>query len=494
MPLPPRLTGPAITGFRPGSVLRHRLTAIGDGPLRFEADRLPRGVKLDSRTGLLTGSLRAPGRHTIRIAATGPGGRCERDFTLACGNRLALTPPMGWSSWNCWGDHVSAEHVLASARAMETEGLAAHGWSYVNIDDAWQGQRLKTGSRALQANDKFPDMAGLVADIHDLGLRAGIYSSPWSVTYAGYPGSTSDDATGRAFVPLPTGGDWWTRRAQLFNGKGAHSFVAADCAQFAQWGFDYLKYDWFPLDGPATRACADALRATGRDIVLSLSNSLALSTLPEVLGHAQLWRTTNDLRDAWTFNASSPLPFQGVRDVARWHEAFAPYQTPGAWNDPDMLVLGRVGWGPELRPTRLTQDEQTTHFALWCLWSAPLLVGCPLDQLDAHTRALLTNADLIDIDQDAAGVQAWSKPLGKNPDHVAYYKPLANGDAAVGLVNFTERAAELTLDFKTTGERSSETQLVRDCLAQKDLGEKRKKIAVRVPAHGCAVYRLSNPA
>jgi alpha-galactosidase len=400
---------------------------------------------------------------------------------------------MGWSSWNCWGDHVAASHVLASARAMDSEGLAAHGWSYVNIDDAWQGERAATGDRALQPNEKFPDMAGLVASIHDLGLRAGIYSSPWAVTYAGYPGDSSDDPSGRHFAPLPTRGNWWTRRARLFNGKGGHSFAAADCAQFARWGFDYLKYDWFPIDGPATRACAAALRATGRDIVLSLSNSLALSTLPEVLGHAQLWRTTNDLRDAWTFNPSTPLPFQGVRDVARWHEAFQPYQSPGAWNDPDMLVLGRVGWGPELRPTRLTPDEQTTHFALWCLWSAPLLIGCPLDQLDAHTRSLLTNADLIDLDQDAAGVQAWSKPLGSGAEHIAYHKPLANGDTAIGLFNFSDRDAELGFDFRTTAERPRDTQLVLDCLAQRPLGERTNRLTTLVPSHGCAVYRLSDP-
>lgn len=492
--MPPRLTGPAITGFRPGSPLRHRLTAFGPGPLRFEADRLPAGLHLDARTGQLSGSLPTPGRHVIRVAASGPTGRTQRDFTLACGHRLALTPPMGWSSWNCWGDHVSAEHVLASARAMESEGLAAHGWSYVNLDDAWQGTRAPTGDHALQPNEKFPDMAGLVASIHHLGLRAGIYSSPWSVTYAGYPGDTSDDPTGQTFVPLPADGFWWSRRAQLYNGKGAHTFAAADCAQFARWGFDYLKYDWFPIDGPATRACAAALRATGRDIVLSLSNSLALASLPDVLGHAQLWRTTNDLRDTWTNHTSSPLPFQGVRDIARWHEAFQPYQSPGAWNDPDMLVLGRVGWGPQLRPSQLTPDEQTTHFALWCLWSAPLLIGCPLDQLDPLTRALLTNPDLIDLDQDPAGVQASARPLGKNPDHLAYVKPLANGDTALGLMNFSDHPAELGFDFMGLAERSLDTQLVHDCLAQKSLGELTHRLDTLVPPHGCAVYRLANPA
>lgn len=490
-PKPPRLTGPAIFGVRPGSPLRHRLTASGDGPLRFEADRLPDGVTIDARTGLLAGRLEQPGRHVIRVAAAGPGGRSERDFTIVCGHRLALTPPMGWSSWNCWQDRVSADHVLASARAMESTGLAAHGWSYINIDDAWQGVRRTDGDHALQPNERFPDMGALVQAVHDLGLRAGIYSSPWAVTYAGYRGDSCDDPRGGYFEPLPAA--WPERRSRLFNGKGLHSFTAADAQQFARWGFDYLKYDWFPVDGPATRQCAAALHATGRDIVLSLSNTVAAATVPDVLGHAQLWRTTNDLLDAWSLAPASPHPFQGVRDVARWHEAFRPFQSPGAWNDPDMLVVGKVGFGGSLRPSRLTRAEQTTHFALWCLWSAPLLLGCPLDDLDPATRSLLGNDDLIDLDQDEAGMQAEAKPLRSHADHMAYVKQLAGGDVAVGLFNFSDTPGELTCDFRTTAERTEPIQRVRDCLAQRDLGEVRDRLSVQLAPHACGVFRLLPP-
>ena len=478
----PRLNGARIFGCRPRSPVHITLAAAGIGPLHFEADPLPKGLRLDARTGFLSGRITTPGRHVFNVRVSGPGGEAAAETVIVCGARLALTPPMGWSSWNCWGLHVTGEHVLTSARSM-AELLRPHGWTYVNIDDAWQGERARTGDHALQANEKFPDMAGLVAAVHALGLRAGIYSSPWATTYAGYHGDSSDHPQGR----LPARNDmanWWQRRAHLFNGKGLHSFTAADARQYAKWGFDYLKYDWFPIDGPATRACAAALADTGRDIVLSLSNTLDRSTLPDVIGHAQLWRTTNDLHDVWSLNTGTPYGFQGVRDIIRWHDAFQPFQSPGAWNDPDMLVLGHVGLGSGLHPTRLTPIEQTTHFALWCLWSAPLLIGCPLDQLDPFTLGLLTNDELISVNQDPCGVQAW-RILEKN-DCVIYRKPLVDGTSVYGLLNLGEKPREVRLDWKTA-ELPAATHSVRDLIARRPLGPHRRGITLEVPAHGIAV-------
>lgn len=486
-PTVPRLNGARVFGCRPGAPVHITLAASGSGPLSFEADPLPAGLTLNPKTGFISGAVTQPGRHVFDVRVSGPGGSATARTTIACGARLALTPPMGWSSWNCWGDHVGGAHVLSSARAM-AELLRPHGWTYVNIDDAWQGTRAKTGDHALMPNEKFPDMPGLVAQIHELGLRAGIYSSPWATTYAGYPGDSSDHPQGDLAVAQIS--DWWQRRANIFNGKGLHSFTAADARQYAKWGFDYLKYDWFPIDGPATRACAAALRDTGRDIVLSLSNTLAASTLPDVLGHAQLWRTTNDLRDAWSYNTKTPHSFQGVRDIIPWHDAFQPFQSPGAWNDPDILVLGKVGWGPVLHDTALTQIEQTTHFALWCLWSAPLLIGCPLDQLDPFTLGLLTNDELISINQDPCGLQAY--PIHHDGDLTLYRKPLVDGTTAYGLLNLGESDRELTLDWKTA-ELPDATHHVRDLVARRDLGEFSRNITRRVPAHGIDVlhFRLA---
>jgi alpha-galactosidase len=364
--------------------------------------------------------------------------------------------------------------------------LRPHGWTYVNIDDAWQGERARNGDHALQANEKFPDMPGLVAEIHSLGLRAGIYSSPWTTTYAGYRGDSSDDPEGSRFERLPSG--WWPRRGQLFNGKGLHSFTAADARQYGRWGFDYLKYDWFPIDGPSARACAAALRDSGRDIVLSLSNTLDRATLPEVVGHAQLWRTTNDLRDDWNRCTTSPYSFQGVRDIIRWHDAFQPFQSPGAWNDPDMLVLGHVGWGSTLHPTNLTVEEQITHFTLWCLWSAPLLIGCPLERLDPLTLDLLTNDELIDINQDPCGLQAY--PIHQTEDITIYRKPLLDGTTVYGLLNLSETSREITLDWKSA-ELPDAAHHVRDLVARQYLGEYTRAITRLVPGHGIAALKLT---
>lgn len=485
-PTAPRLNGARVFGCRPGAPVHFTLAASGSGPLRFDAEPLPAGLHLDADTGYITGHIAQPGQHHFDVCVSGPGGSTTARTTIHCGARIALTPPMGWSSWNCWGDHVASEHVLASARAM-ADILRPHGWTYINIDDAWQGARSKTGDHALEANEKFPDMAGLVEQIHALGLRAGIYSSPWSTTYAGYRGDSSDHPMGDLLVGQID--DWWQRRANIFNSKGLHSFTVADARQYARWGFDYLKYDWFPIDGSSTRACAAALRDTGRDIVLSLSNTLAESTVPDVIGHAQLWRTTNDLRDAWSYQTHSPHSFQGVRDIIRWHDAFQPFQSPGAWNDPDMLVLGKVGWGPILHDTGLTQTEQTTHFALWCLWSAPLLIGCPLDQLDPFTLALLTNDDLISINQDPCGVQAF--PILRDGEFTIYRKPLVDGTNAYGLLNLGDADRECTFDWKSS-ELPNATHHVRDLINRCDLGDFSQSFTRHIPAHGIEVLHFTS--
>jgi len=194
---------------------------------------------------------------------------------------------MGWNSWNCWAQAVDQDKVLLSARTLVSSGLADHGWTYVNIDDTWQGER--GGShRAIQGNERFPDMKRLCDEIHALGLKAGIYSSPWITTFAGYRGGSSDDPGGK-----------WERLQNYEPNKrlGRCSFAANDAAQLGDWGFDYLKYDWAPNDVEHTKEMALALRATGRDIVLSLSCSTPIESIHELAQWAQAWRTTGDI---WT--------------------------------------------------------------------------------------------------------------------------------------------------------------------------------------------------
>jgi len=403
---------------------------------------------------------------------------------------------MGWSSWNCWGDAVSQELVLGSARAMAAKGLSDHGWTYINIDDGWQGRR-GGGFNAIQPNAKFPDMRALAGEIHGLGLKFGIYSSPWRGTYAGYPGGSSDHADGtypwvesgdvNQFYrlhrdPKPPGA-----KPNWINWKfGGHSFAAPDARQWAEWGVDYLKYDWFPNDVAHVDEMAGALRATGRDIVYSLSNTGIYDHAADYARLANVWRTTGDINDSW--GSVSRLGF----GQDRW----AAYTGPGHWSDPDMLVVGMVGWGPRLHPTHLTPDEQYAHLSLWCLLSAPLLLGCDLAQLDDFTLGLLTNDEVLALDQDVLGQQATQ--ISNQDGKVVYAKTLADGSYAIGLFNRGETGTVVSVKWGPWGTLATPdaaaTFQVRDLWRQKDLGEFKGKYEATVAPHGVVLVRLIDRA
>lgn len=478
----PRLNAARVFGVRPGSPALFNLAVTGARPLRFEAEALPKGLRLDESLGRITGVLTQPGRHYVSLRISNVHGVIEETIRIECGPRIALTPPMGWNSWNCWGGTVTAQQVASSARALVAAGLANHGWTYINIDDGWQGRRTAM-NRALQPNGKFPDMAGLCDEIHALGLKAGLYSTPWVMSYAGHCGGSSDHSDGR-FQP-PESAHWHDLSKGQYH--GLHDFSAADARQWSEWGIDYLKYDWFPNDRAAMERMSTALSLSGRDIVYSLSNTLHAGLAPEAGVLANAWRTTNDIQDCWSNDNGFTDGPQGLVEIIRQHSSWARLQTPGSWNDPDMLVLGRVGWGGGLRPTRLTPDEQLTHFALWCLWSAPLLLGCPLDQLDAFTRALLVHDELIALNQDPLGRQA--AVCHRDGDRWVFAKELFNGDRAVGLVNLGNHPADIAVTWRHL--KIDGNWQVRDVHARRDLGTMAGEIGRRVPAHGIAVFRLS---
>ena len=252
-----------------------------------------------------------------------------------------------------------------------------------------------------------------------------------------------------------------------------------DAAQWAEWGFDYLKYDWNPVELPQVVEMAGALRATKRDIILSLSNNShdrLLDRIAEIAPFAQSWRTTGDISDSW--GSLSGIGFS--------QEPWAPFSGPGHWNDPDMLVVGWVGWGPKLHQTKLTPDEQYTHISLWCLLSAPLLIGCDLEKLDAFTLSLLSNDEVLAVDQDALGKQA-VRVAGEN-DLDVFAKPLENGSLAVGLFNRSATNATVTANFSDL--KISGKQTVRDLWRQKDIGVFTDKFEVPVASHGVVLVRL----
>jgi alpha-galactosidase len=437
-PPTPRINGANIFGVRPGSPFLFTIAATGNRPMTFSAEHLPRGLKLDRKTGRITGKLKSKGEYTVTLRAKNALGTAEKKFRIVCGDQIALTPPMGWNSWNCFAGAVSEEKVKSAADAMVKSGLINHGWTYINVDDFWQNHRdskdptlrgpFRDAKGNIVPNSRFPDMRGMADYIHSLGLKAGLYSSPGPWTCGGCAGS-------------------WQHERQ-------------DAAQYAAWGFDYLKYDWcsygeiasggnpnaknIPLWGKTATNTAGAiypykvmgeyLREQKRDIVFSLCQ-YGMADVWKWGGsvNGNCWRTTGDITDTW--RSMSRIGFN--------QDAAAPYARPGNWNDPDMLVVGKVGWG-RLHPTRLSPDEQYTHISLWCLLSAPLLIGCDMTQLDPFTLNLLENDEVLAIDQDALGKEATCVIRDNNLR--VYEKELEDGGRAVGFFNLGNEP--LKLDFR----------------------------------------------
>ena len=475
-----RINGPDIFGVRPGSPVLYTIPATGDRPLEFSVENLPRSLAVDPATGQITGVMKKRGEYTVVLRAKNSLGAAVKKFRIVVGETIALTPPMGWNSWNCWAGSVDQEKVLRSARALVASGLVNHGWTYINIDDTWQGRR--TGkNHALQGNEKFPDLKGMCAELHALGLKVGIYSTPWITSYAKFPGGASAQPDGA----------WSRALANAQNQRlGKYSFAAADARQWADDGFDYLKYDWFPNDVAHTAEMSQALRASGRDIVFSLSNTAPIDHAPDWQHWANCWRVTGDIRDVWA--ATGKDWSHGVSEIAFSLDRWAPFAGPGHWNDPDMLVLGYIGWGKNLHATPLTPDEQYTHFSMWCLLAAPLLLGCDLERLDAFTLSLLSNDEVIAVNQDALGRSATRVATDGAVD--VYLKPLADGSAALGFFNRDSTEQSLNFDkLKFIGFTTG--QHVRDLWRQKDLPDLKNpttdKLSLVIPAHGVQLYRLT---
>jgi hypothetical protein len=446
-PAAPRYNGPLVFGVRPGSPVIFRLAFSGERPMKFAVEGLPEGVVLDADKGVLSGSCQTVGEYPLVLKATNDKGSAQAAFTLKVGAQIALTPPMGWNSWNCWGLSVSQEKVMASAAALINRGLADYGYSYINIDDAWEAEQ-RNPDGTISPNEKFPDMKALGDWLHANGLKLGIYSSPGDRTCGGYLGSLDHEEQ--------------------------------DAKTWASWGVDYLKYDWNLNDTWWMKDMHDALAATGRDIVYSISNKARVSLGPALSRYAECWRTSTDIRDTW--ESISSIGF-GVQD--RW----AGYKEPGRWPDADMLVLGRVGWGRKIHWTQLTPDEQFTHITLWSILASPLLIGCDMGALDDFTLSLLCNSEVIDVNQDPLGLQG--VPQQKDGEGAIYVKPLEDGSLAVALFNFTDAPKKMGFICHKLGLIGEQT--IRDLWRQQDIAKVGQKDLweSEVAPHGTVFLRIS---
>ena len=374
---------------------------------------------------------------------------------------LAATPPMGWNSWNWFAENVTDKDIRQAADLLVSSGMRDAGYVYINIDDSWEGIRDTNGN--VHSNNKFPDMKALADYVHGKGLKLGIYSSPGPKTCARFEGSMGHE----------------DQDAQLY----------------ASWGIDYLKYDLcsfhngvmrkaYPGDNPdamtsqykmmrqAYEKMHQALLKTGRPIVYSLCQYGFDSVWqwgPEV--GANLWRTTGDI----TAN------FDRISLIGREQAGLTRYAGPGHWNDPDMLEVGNG---------KLTPDENRTHMGMWAMLAAPLLAGNNLSQLPPEVNAILTNREIIAIDQD---------PLGKEADRIyaegpieIWVRPLADGSRALAIFNFGEQRSYLrgiSLHLEEAG--AADGWRARDVWMAKDLGPISDSTPFTIPRHGSIILRLS---
>jgi alpha-galactosidase len=477
----PKINSPKLFGATPNNSVLYTIAATGERPMSFSVKNLPHGLSVDTKTGIISGKIAQKGVYSTVLKAKNTFGEATKELKIVIGDTIALTPPIGWNGWNSWARNIDREKVIASADALVKMGLSQHGWTYINIDDAWQGQRGGQFN-AIQPNEKFPKFKEMIDYIHSLGLKLGVYSTPMISSYAGYVGGSSNHEKGEYLDTIRN-----NKRAYRYVGK--YTFEQKDALQLAAWGVDYLKYDW-RIEVPSAERMSKALKQSGRDIFYSISNSAPFENAQDWVRLTNSYRTGPDIRDSWLSLYVSAFTLD------KW----SPYGGHGHWLDPDMMILGNVTTGTELHPTRLTPDEQYSHVSLFSLLAAPLLIGCPIEQLDPFTLNLLTNDEVIAINQD---------PLGKSARLVSdengvqiWVKPLEDGSFAVGLFNVAdygktpesyfrwgdEMPKTFTFDFSKIGLKGNFK--LRDVWRQKDLGNFKDVFKTEIRHHGVVLLQM----
>jgi alpha-galactosidase len=368
---------------------------------------------------------------------------------FALDNGLAKTPPMGWNSWNKFACDVSADLIKGAADAIVSSGMKDAGYQYVVIDDCWQVSRDENGNIIPDAK-RFPAGMRALADyIHGKGLKFGIYSDAGTGTCQNRPGS--------------------------------RGYEFQDARQYAAWGVDYLKYDWCNAEKQNSEGSysimSQALKKSGRPIVFSLCEWGSTKPWLWAKNIGNLWRTTGDIADKWS--VPEKRDGLGVVQILDLEDGIESYAGPGHWNDPDMLEVGNGG---------MTNTEYRAHFSMWCLLAAPLMAGNDIRNMTPEIHDILTNKEVIAVDQDAAGIQG--RRVKKNGDLEVWSKQLSDGGRAVALLNRGGSQANISVDWNDLGYPEHVSATVRDLWLKKDLGKLSGSFSSPVPSHGVVMVRI----
>jgi alpha-galactosidase len=473
-----RVNGASRIGVPTAKPFLYLIPASGR-ELKFSAVGLPQGLTLDAQTGIITGVALTEGSFNTRVMIQAPSGEtAAKDLELVVGKKTeSLTPIMGWNPWYVWGCNIDDQKVRDAADMLVSTGLAAHGYNYINLDDCWQGTRNADGE--MVPNARFPDMKALADYVHARGLKIGIYTSPGQKTCAGYEGTKDADVE-----------------------KTQKSYLDIDVQTYAKWDMDFVKYDYciFPKDA-ATRDAylskqqamyqrmTDAIQRSPRSMVHMIcqyGENNVFKWGAQVGGN--LWRTNHDLADEW-----AAIVRNGFKNLP-----LSQFAGPGHWNDLDMLMVGKANWPSKLgqydipnqppRKTKLTVDEQKTHMSLWSLMSSPLLFSGDLSQLDPLTVNLLTNDDVLDVNQDALGAPV--TVVGQQANEKIVVKRMSDGSVAVGFFNLRETPATMTAKIADLGLGQPKSLRLRNLWTGKEMIVTRPAVSGAIPAHGVIFVRL----
>ena len=506
-PANPQIHPPFVVGVRSVALFFWTVPVTGIRPLNFSAKGLPPGMSLNAATGTITGIIQKPGDYAVKLAVRNRFGRDTRTVHLRVGDAVALTPPLGWNSYDAYGDQVTEAQVLANARYV-AENMQPYGWDTIVVDYRWYDPNAATrpdagspgetlemdaNGRLLPAPNRFPSASdgqgfhGLADKVHALGLKFGIHimrgvprqAVAQNLPIAGSSFHAADAANTADSCP-------WC--PDMVGVKGAtpagQAYYDSLFRLYAFWGVDFVKMDdtSAPYHTDEINAVHSAIEESGRAIVYSLSpGETPIAQAAHVASHANMWRASGDFWDGWrALNHEFTLG-------ARWQT----YVRPGHWPDGDMLPLGHISLGGRPvgadRRTNFTHNEQMTLLSLWCLLPSPLMVGANLPDNDPWTLALLTNPEVLAVNQDALG--AAGTPVSSQDGLDVWSKKLADGSLAVGLFNRSNVEQTITADWAKLG--LTGRYAVRDLWLRREVGRLEESYSVSVPRHGAVLLKLT---
>jgi hypothetical protein len=506
-PAAPHILGPSVVGSKPGSPFIYTVSATGQAPLTFTATSLPAGLSISASTGTISGTTPAAGTYPVSVTVTNSAGTATATLTVKAGDALALTPPMGWNSYDSFGSSVTESEVMSAAQAMQTD-LKPFGYNAVVVDFIWfdPEQAIDANGRYLPSVSKFPSAAGnqgfkpLADKIHALGFSFGIHimrGIPRKSVSANSPIANSSFTAaqaGNTNDPCPWDNHMWGVHGDTDAGKAWYDSIFA---QYAAWGIDFVKVDDMlnPYSNPQDyhQAETDAIRAaidkTGRSIVLSLSpGPMQTRDIANLNKNANMWRIVNDF---WDTSGLSSLSDE-FSATGNWQATSG--LVVGHWPDADMLPLGYLGPRCPVHgsgPSALSHNQQVTVMSLWGILPSPLIFGGNPTHLsgDAWSTALLTNDEVLAVNQDSLGSHA--KRILQQGSTEVWARDLSGGRKALALFNRGTQDAMMSVDFSQLG--ITETPAVRDLWNRRDVTGVTTGISVNVPHEGALMYTVSPP-